>query len=153
MTNNLNSYWEPQISHCSDNGCDPILNLKLNGPYMMSTNTAMVYCTWLYLRALLKTAVLVPNSPTPRVSSIILLLLLITPSVSWVALRAWIAAPKLSVIPWKGENRASQSKSEEQTFPRETTIVNMLHLFVFKPKSCLNLISNRCDNGRKQYLA
>lgn len=40
------------------------------------------HCTWLYWRALLKTAVRVPNSPTPRVSSIILLLLLITPSVS-----------------------------------------------------------------------
>lgn len=58
--------------------------------------------TRLYMRAWLKTSVLVPSRPTPRVSSIILLLLLITPSVSWLALKAWMAAPKLSVIPWKG---------------------------------------------------
>lgn len=42
----------------------------------------IVNFTWLYARALLKTDVLVPNNPTPRVSRIILLLLLITPSVS-----------------------------------------------------------------------
>lgn len=72
-----------------------------------------VSCTWLYLRALLKTAVLVPSNPTPRVSSIILLLLLITPSVSWLEPRAWIAAPKLSVIPWGGER--GQQKEKIQT--------------------------------------
>lgn len=59
--------------------------------------------TWLYWTALLKTDVLVPRSPTPRVSSIILLLLLTTPSVSWAVFRAWMAAPKLSVIPYRNE--------------------------------------------------
>lgn len=58
--------------------------------------------TLLYASAFLKTSVLVPISPTPRVSSIILLLLLITPSVSWGVLRPWIAAPKLPVMPWRG---------------------------------------------------
>lgn len=61
--------------------------------------------TWLYWRTLLKTDVLVPNRPTPSVSRIILLLLFITPSVRWVVLRAWMAAPKLSVIPWKMKKR------------------------------------------------
>lgn len=55
--------------------------------------------TWLYCTALLKTSVLVPSSPTPRVSNTILLLLWITPSVRCEAFRAWMAVPKLSVMP------------------------------------------------------
>lgn len=59
-----------------------------------------IILTWLHWRTVLKTGVLVPSNPTPSVSSIIRLLLLITSSVRWDVLRLETAAPKLSVTPW-----------------------------------------------------
>lgn len=84
--------------------------------------------TSLNMRALLTTEVRLPNRPTPRESSIILLLLLITPSVRWVEFRAWIAAPKLSVIPWKGETRPVQTKVQGFKTANITDQDNKTHL-------------------------
>lgn len=83
-------------------------------------------CTWVYWRTLLKTDVLVPNRPTPSVSSIILLLLLITPSVRWLGLRAWMATPKLSVIPWKMKKQKQKTTSLLETQNKHTKQVTKI---------------------------
>lgn len=63
--------------------------------------------TLLYWKITLKTGVLVPSNPTPSVSSIILLLLLITPSVRCAVLKDDMAVPKLSVTLWKMNEEVS----------------------------------------------
>lgn len=116
-------------------------------PMSSSKVQIKLLCTWLYSRALLKTAVLVPSSPTPRVSSIILLLLEITPSVRWLAFRAWIAAPKLSVIPWKRRQTCHKmsffhvSKLVKKLFLKKVECLS-LSLQKYSPKNvlCVNLM-------------
>jgi len=57
--------------------------------------------TLLYCLTFWQTSVLVPRSPTPRVSRIIRLLLWMTTSVKWFVFKPWITLAKFPVIVWE----------------------------------------------------
>lgn len=57
--------------------------------------------TLLYCLTFWQVSVLVPRSPTPRVSRIIRLLLWMTRSVRWFLFKPWITLAKFSVIVWE----------------------------------------------------
>lgn len=66
------------------------------------------HLTLLYFVTLWQTSVLVPRSPTPRVSRIIRLLLWITWSVKWFAFKPWITLAKFPVTVWGKKKKRSR---------------------------------------------
>lgn len=108
-----------------------LLFLKLNRRvcYECLAQPTLLYCVTLW-----QTSVLVPSSPTPRVSRIIRLLLWMTWSVKWFAFKPWITLAKFPVIVWEEEIK---KKEVDISLRLNKTLFFFLSSFFFFPLSVL----------------